>query len=78
MVLIYLLLASNLWLFLHSFKQVQKEIHDAGFYIDADLTDRKIDKKVQFRFMFQVLFFGWLVIPKIDLSDELMMIVVCL
>lgn len=46
MVLIYLLLASNLWLFLHSFKQVQKEIHDAGFYIDADLTDRKIDKKV--------------------------------
>ncbi|CAL9231700.1 unnamed protein product [Arabidopsis halleri] len=28
-------------------EKVQKEIHDAGFYIDADLTDRKIDKKVR-------------------------------
>ncbi|XP_010455043.1 PREDICTED: threonine--tRNA ligase, mitochondrial 1 [Camelina sativa] len=28
-------------------EKVQKEIHDAGFYVDADLTDRKIDKKVR-------------------------------
>jgi len=27
-------------------QQVQKQIKDAGFYVDADLTDRKIDKKV--------------------------------
>lgn len=59
-----------MFLLAHSFKQVQREIHNAGFYIDADLTDRKIDKKVQFWFMFQVLLCGWLVIPKIVLSDD--------
>lgn len=35
-----------MFLLAHSFKQVQREIHNAGFFIDADLTDRKIDKKV--------------------------------
>ncbi|CAH8330809.1 unnamed protein product [Eruca vesicaria subsp. sativa] len=27
--------------------QVKSQIHDAGFYVDADITDRKIDKKVR-------------------------------
>ncbi|CAH8388575.1 unnamed protein product [Eruca vesicaria subsp. sativa] len=27
--------------------QVKKTIHDAGYYVDADITDRKIDKKVR-------------------------------
>ncbi|CAH2061358.1 unnamed protein product [Thlaspi arvense] len=26
---------------------VQKRIHEAGYYVDADITDRKIDKKVR-------------------------------
>ncbi|KAL0718125.1 hypothetical protein Bca4012_067447 [Brassica carinata] len=27
--------------------QVKKQIHEAGYYVDADITDRKIDKKVR-------------------------------
>ncbi|CAH8344301.1 unnamed protein product [Eruca vesicaria subsp. sativa] len=27
--------------------QVKKQIHEAGYYVDADVTDRKIDKKVR-------------------------------
>ncbi|KAJ4870167.1 Threonine--tRNA ligase [Raphanus sativus] len=27
--------------------QVKRQIHEAGYYVDADITDRKIDKKVR-------------------------------
>ncbi|ESQ32198.1 hypothetical protein EUTSA_v10003725mg [Eutrema salsugineum] len=27
--------------------EVEKKIHEAGYYVDADITDRKIDKKVR-------------------------------
>lgn len=25
---------------------MKRQIHEAGYYVDADITDRKIDKKV--------------------------------
>ncbi|CAA7017185.1 unnamed protein product [Microthlaspi erraticum] len=28
-------------------KQVKNKIHEAGYYVDADITDRKIDKKMR-------------------------------
>ncbi|KAJ4828674.1 hypothetical protein Tsubulata_043652 [Turnera subulata] len=33
--------------FIEYAQQVQQKIHHAGFYVDADLSDRKIQKKVQ-------------------------------
>ena len=43
-------------------KQVKEQIHEAGYYVDADITDRKIDKKVNSSHVHvPVLFCGWLV-----------------
>lgn len=55
------LLISDFSLVFHASKQVKAQIHDAGYYVDADITDRKIDKKVKSSHVHvPVLFCGWL------------------
>jgi threonyl-tRNA synthetase len=37
---------SLLSLYAGTVSQVRNDIHDAGFYVDVDSSDRKLDKKV--------------------------------
>ena len=49
---------------------MKEQIHEAGYYVDADITDRKIDKKVNSSHVHvPVLFCVWLVSQHFDLSD---------
>jgi threonyl-tRNA synthetase len=36
----------TLRLYAGTVSQVRNDIHDAGFYVDVDSSDRKLDKKV--------------------------------